>query len=214
MLVIGLVGGVASGKSFVASCFEDLGASVLDADKIGHEVLCRSEVIAAICRQWPDVQLVEGRIDRASLAEIVFDETNQSSLEILEAITHPHIGNEISKRLQELDSAGCAAAVLDASVLLKAGLQNQCDKIVFIDVDLDTRKRRAASRGWSEKELEKREGFQTPIDQKRKSATDMLDNSGSPEDTRKQVLELWKKWRLGKFCEESSRQSPSSQNIA
>ena len=214
MLVIGLVGGVASGKSFVASCFEDLGASVLDADKIGHEVLRQSDVISAICNEWPNVQIDEGRIDRASLAEIVFDETNESSLEILEAITHPHIGKEISERLRELSSAGCKATVLDASVLIKAGLQNQCDRIVFVDVDLEIRKQRAVCRGWSENELEKRERFQTPVDQKRKFATDILDNSGSPEDTRKQVLELWKKWGLGKFHEQSSGQSPSSQNIA
>ena len=63
MVVIGLVGGVASGKSFVASCFRELGASILDADKIGHEVLQQSEVITAICAQWPDVRLIDGQID-------------------------------------------------------------------------------------------------------------------------------------------------------
>ena len=197
MVVIGLVGGVASGKSFVASCFEELGASILDADKIGHEVLQQPEVISAICVEWPDVVLIDGQIDRASLAAIVFDESNESSLEKLQEITHPIIGKRIEERLKLFRSAGCKAAVLDASVLLKAGLQSQCDKIVFVDVDLETRKKRVACRGWPADELDKRERNQTSVEQKRELATDVLDNFGLPEETRKQVSVLWNQWGLG-----------------
>ena len=214
MVVIGLVGGVASGKSFVASCFEELGASILDADKIGHEVLQQAEVISAICTQWPGVRLVDGQIDRASLAQIVFDESNELSLEKLESITHPIIGKRIEERLRMLSSAGRKATVLDASVLIKAGLQGQCDKIVFVNVDLETRKKRAACRGWSDDELKKRERFQTPVKQKRKFATDVLDNFGSPEETRKQVLDLWNQWGLGDTQANSDNQSSFNQNIS
>ena len=196
MVVIGLVGGVASGKSFVASCFEELGASILDADKIGHEVLRQSEVISAICAQWPDVQLIDGQVDRASLANIVFNGSNELSLEKLEDITHPIIGKRIEERLRMLRSTGCKATVLDASVLIKAGLQRQCDKIVYVNVDLETRKKRAACRGWSAGELEKRERFQTPVEQKREFASDVLDNFDLPEETRKQVSALWNQWGL------------------
>lgn len=214
MVVIGLVGGIASGKSFVASCFQELGASVLDADKIGHEVLQQSEVISAICNQWPDVRLMDGQIDRASLAQIVFSDSKESTLEKLEAITHPIIGKRIEERLEMFRLAGSKAAVLDASVLIKAGLQRQCDKIVYVDVDLKTRKKRAVCRGWADGELEKRERYQTQVERKRKFATDILDNSGLPEETQKQVSDLWNQWGLGDTPASSEKQNSINQNIS
>ena len=91
MLVIGLAGGVASGKSLVARCFEHFGAIVLDADRIGHEVLKEPDVIAAVESQWGKTVLKDGKIDRRALGQIVFGSTdcNTNHLEILERITHP-----------------------------------------------------------------------------------------------------------------------------
>ncbi len=212
MLVIGLVGGVASGKSFVARCFQELGASILDADGIGHEVLQQTEVISAIIALWPDVEIVDGQIDRQSLAHVVFDESCDLQLKKLEAITHPIIGKRIEDRLKQSNSNGVKAIVLDAPVLIKAGLHCLCNKIVFVEVDLETRKRRAASRGWSENELQKRERHQTSLDQKRKHATDFLDNSGTPEQTLQQVKKLWKQWGLAPTNEVSVDQRSFDRN--
>jgi dephospho-CoA kinase len=197
MLVIGLVGGVASGKSFVAQCFSELRAVVLDADKIGHEVLDRAAVIAEIQALWPDVRLVDGKIDRSSLAKIVFSSaTDDRQLKKLESVLHPLIGQQIELRLNRLAELQSVAAVLDAPVMFKAGWDKRCDKIVFVDAEWSVRQERAQSRGWSSDEIVRRERFQLPIDQKRLKSTDIVDNSNSRSETVAQVQRLWKQWEI------------------
>ena len=197
MLVIGLVGGIACGKSFVAECFAELGAKILDADKIGHEVLEQSDVISEIQIAWPNVVLADGQIDRKSLAQIVFQSDGVSmQLDRLESITHPQIGKLIRQRLLEFKRQTCVAAVLDAPVMIKAGWHSVCDKLVFIEADLKTRIERANSRGWDVGELSRRESFQVSIEEKRRLSTDILDNSGSKNETQLQVDRLWAEWKL------------------
>lgn len=199
MLVIGLVGGIASGKSFVAQCFAQLGAEVLDADQIGHGVLDLPEVISAIKTHWPAVGLKGGKIDRRSLAAIVFGSGARNSaddLNALESITHPKIGTRIQQQLALFQTQNVVATVLDAPVMLKAGWQEMCDKIVFVESSLEDRQSRAALRGWDDQQLERRESFQETIDQKRSVATDVVDNSGTRQQTRQQVEALWRKWGL------------------
>jgi dephospho-CoA kinase len=213
MLVIGLVGGVASGKSFVARCFESLGAEVLNADEIGHQILALPAVIAEIRSAWPQVVLLDGTIDRQALAKIVFrtdTPTTESAgrdrpaspqifnqpLTQLEKITHPAIGICIDQRLSELRAASQIAAVLDAPVLFKAGWQSRCDKIVFVDADLAQRQKRAVERGWPADEIDKREQFQTTLLFKRQNSTDILNNSNSKQETVSQVRQLWLDWGL------------------
>ncbi len=197
MLVIGLVGGVASGKSFVAQCFGDLGAEVVDADKIGHEVLNRTAVIAQILRLWPDVQLVDGKIVRSSLAKIVFASVaDDCPLKKLESIVHPFIGQQIDLQLSRMAEQLFVAAVLDAPVMFKTGWDKRCDKIVFVDTELSVRQQRALSRGWSIEELAQREQFQLSVEQKRHLATDVVDNSRSRSETLAQVERLWNQWGL------------------
>ncbi len=199
MLVIGLVGGVASGKSFVAECFASLGAEIIDADKIGHAVLKLPAVVEKIQSLWPEV-VVDQKVDRKLLAGIVFQsETQAAQLAILEQITHPYINQRIEERLNELQTHESIAVVLDAPVLLKAGWQKRCDKIVFVETSPDIRAERAESRGWPPDELEKRERSQTSLSQKRQLATDIVDNSRSKHETLQQVRTLWIGWGLPCF---------------
>ena len=197
MLVIGLAGGIASGKSLVASCFEHFGATVINADCIGHEVLKDPSVIAAIQSQWGQDVLRNGEIDRSALARIVFDssskETNQ--LELLEQMTHPAIGQKIRERLAQFESEAMAV-VLDAPVMFKAGWDQMCDKIVFVDSDTSLRRLRARQRGWDADELARREARQTSIAEKRSKSTDIIDNSKSKEETYVQARDLWRSWNL------------------
>ncbi len=197
-LVIGLAGGVASGKSLVASCFEHFGAAVLDADRVGHEVLEDPEVIAAIVARWGQIVTRDGEIDRSALARIVFDSSSGSSdeLEHLEQITHPRIGRLIRKRLEKL-AAEFPAVVLDAPVMFKSGWDELCDKIVFVHADISIRQQRASLRGWDDNELLMREARQTPIAQKRDRSSDFIDNSQSKEETYIQARKLWRSWNLG-----------------
>lgn len=203
MLVIGLAGGIASGKSLVANCFEFFGAIVLDADRFGHEVLEEPDVIASITSHWGETILINGRIDRKALGRIVFDPTQQDAahLERLEQITHPRIQAKIRSRITELKQKPAGepevpAVVLDAPVMFKAGWDRQCDKIVFVESANSVREERARQRGWSADELARRESFQTPLDEKRRRSTDTIHNSQSKTKTFEQVRDLWQEWGL------------------
>ena len=193
MLVIGIAGGVASGKSLVARCFERFGAEILDADRVGHEVLRDASVIDKIVRQFGEIVLQEGEIDRRVLGRIVFDPTPQGarSLERLEEITHPQIGIRIQSELLRLKSeSDLPAVVLDAPVMFKANWDRLCDKIVFVHTDIELRRERASQRGWDDDELAQRESQQLPILQKRSKSTDLIDNSGSRTELYSQAFKL------------------------
>jgi dephospho-CoA kinase len=198
MFVIGLSGGVASGKSLVANCFQHFGAEILDADRMGHDVLREAEVLSAVSSVWGDAVIENGEINRSALGRIVFDPVNGlGQLRQLEQITHPRIGKMIRSRLEQLRrDTKLPAVVLDAPVMFKAGWDKQCDKIVFVEAKKQIRLQRARQRGWSDDELVRRESRQIPIDEKRSRATDFIDNSGTREDTFIQARELWKKWEL------------------
>jgi len=177
MLVIGLTGGIASGKSFVAECFAGLGCQIVDADVIGHQVLTA----------FGDQVIVDGQVDRRELAGIVFPKDADGpsdELKLLESITHPEIGKWMELRLLEIEQAKSATAViLDAPVMFKAQWDRFCDRIVFVHADLKIRKQRAAKRGWSEGELERRERHQLALAEKRQKATDEIENSGTADET-------------------------------
>ena len=195
MQVIGILGGVASGKSLVARQLEKLGAVVLDADALGHEVLRRPEVTVAIRDRWGERVIAEGgQIDRSAVARIVFADSAEGrrELEFLEELTHPKIGELLRRRLDELAMAGQApAAVLDAPVMLKAGWDGHCDRIVFVDAPREVRLARARGRGWNEEVFSAREAAQESLDAKRERADVVIDNSSSTELTQAQIEHLW-----------------------
>ena len=199
MLVIGLTGGIASGKSFVAECFGQLGCEIVNADLIGHKVLKLPETIEQIRDAFGDQTVVDGEVDRRALATIVFPKDSvapSKELKLLESITHPEIGKWMELRFLEIEQSNSAQTViLDAPVMFKAQWDRFCDRIVFVHADLKVRQQRANLRGWPEGELKRRERQQLPLEQKRKLATDEIDNSSSAEQTRKQVQSLWMKWQ-------------------
>jgi dephospho-CoA kinase len=199
MLVIGLAGGIASGKSLVASQFQSLGAVALDADQIGHDVLREPEIKRRVKEEWGEWVFERGEINRRALAEIVFQEGPDAALHLatLERITHPRIGEILSQRLKHLEAdSQPLAVILDAPVMFKAGWDQMCDKIVFVDAPLQLRIRRARARGWTELHFFQRESHQPPNDLKRANCSDIIDNSGSVEATFAQVKRLWVNWGL------------------
>ena len=200
MLVIGLTGGIASGKSFVAECFAELGCEIVNADLIGHKVLKLPETVERIREAFGDQTVVDGEVDRLALATIVFPKdavAPSKELKLLESITHPEIGKWMELQFSEIEQSNSAQAViLDAPVMFKAQWDRFCDRIVFVHADLKIRQQRAALRGWPEGELRRRERQQLPLDQKRERASDEIENSGTADKTREQVRSLWKKWQL------------------
>ncbi|MCP4098336.1 MAG: dephospho-CoA kinase [Planctomycetaceae bacterium] len=196
MLVIGLAGGIASGKSLVADCFMHFGATLIDADRIGHEILKQATIKNSIVLEFGNSVIdKENEINRTQLAKIVFNPNDPNALKTLEKITHPVISERIHSALKQHQSS-TPAVLLDAPVMFKAGWDQMCDKVVFVDANLATRKSRAKLRGWSSDELAKRESFQTPVEEKRNLATNIIDNGGSKNATYLQARDLWRSWNL------------------
>lgn len=193
MIVIGVVGGIASGKSFVTEQLQSHGAVILDADRIGHEVLLRESVKQALREEWGDAVFDSaGEVDRKQLAEIVFDPAEPERLEQLERITHPLIAAQLQQEIDRLaNSEGVNVLVLDAPVMVKAGWHVLCDLIVFVEASLARRLARVVERGWSAEMFHNREAMQAAIDKKRQISKHVIDNNGTLEDAINQVRELW-----------------------
>ncbi len=194
MKLIGLLGGIGSGKSTVAEIFRQLGAGILDADKVGHQVLRLPAVRAAIGGRWgQDVIGKDGEVDRKALAKIVFGSHPQSlrELEELERITHPEIRKQLKVQINEMAKQGVQIAILDAPVLLKAGWNNFCDALIFVDAPLEQRQARATARGWTIEEFARREACQESTEEKRRLANFVVDNSQDFRYISSQVERLW-----------------------
>lgn len=190
--VIGLLGGIGSGKTLVAGMFHSLGAAVIDADKIGHRVLKDERIKAQIRRRFGEVVFTpKGNVSRTRLARVAFSSRKESRA--LNRITHPEILKEMKREITQLKKSGRAKAiVLDAPLLLEAGLGGLCDKLIFIEACEDLRKKRASrGRKWGAEETEAREVLQMSLEKKKRRASLVIDNSGSRERTFAQVRKIW-----------------------
>jgi len=194
MRILGLLGGVASGKSAVAELFRGLGAEVLDADRVGHEVLRLPEVREAVRAHFgPQVIDKDGQVDRRLLGRVVFGPPPDGARElaVLEGITHPQIRRRLRDEVDRMAADGAKLAVLDAPVLLKAGWDAVCDGLALVDCPENLRLQRAMARGWTAAEFAAREAAQEPIEEKRRRADFVVDNSAAMEYTQAQVERIW-----------------------
>ncbi|MCI0359754.1 MAG: dephospho-CoA kinase [Planctomycetaceae bacterium] len=194
MLILGLVGGVASGKSFVAECFRQLGAAVLDADKTGHAVLYEPAIMDAIRGRWGDGVLdAQGNVNRSAVAKIVFAPGNDAEKRFLEELTHPRIEARLQRQMELLQASGSPplAVVIDAALLFEAGWDKLCDKIVFVDASRDIRLERAVARGWSAEQFAAREAAQLPLEEKRNRSHIVIRNARSRDNVREVVRLTW-----------------------
>ncbi|MFL5241276.1 MAG: dephospho-CoA kinase [Gemmataceae bacterium] len=194
-LVIGLVGGMGSGKSEVAALFAQRGARVVSGDQAGHDALRQPDVRARVIERWgPELLTKEGEINRRKLAAIVFGKEQERKA--LEALVFPWIERRLRQEIaQARADASVPLIVLDAAIMLEAGWHDSCDRLVYIDAPRDLRLARLGQkRGWKAKEVEEREKAQWALDDKRSRADDVLDNSGSLESLARQVDQLLKQW--------------------
>ena len=144
--------------------------------------------------------MVEGEIQRSAVAKIVFSGSDdslasseaQQELAFLESVTHPAIQELLKQRIDQIAERGdCPVVVLDAAVMFKAGWDAMCDRIIYVDVPRDIRKKRAIERGMSAKQFEARESAQMAVSEKKERAQIIIDNSDTPQKTYKQVEEVW-----------------------
>ncbi|MDX1944108.1 MAG: dephospho-CoA kinase [Pirellulaceae bacterium] len=194
MLILGLVGGIASGKSLVAGQLRALGAAVLDADRAGHEVLREAEVIKTLVERWgPGILDAAGQISRSAVAKIVFAAGADGEKRFLESLTHPRIQMRLQQEIAAIQSRPAAprAAVLDAALLFEAGWEQVCDFVIFVEAPDHARQARAATRGWSAEQLAAREAAQLALGEKQARSDFVVDNGGTAEATAVQVRELW-----------------------
>jgi dephospho-CoA kinase len=194
--VIGIVGGIGSGKSSVARWVAARHSDVklVSGDEIGHEVLTESAVRDAIRKRFGEpVFNADGQINRKTLGQVVFGSSreHQSARVDLERIVHPKIRETIAGKIANSAAAGKRAVLLDAAILFEAGWNDLCRAVVFIDVPRDERiARLRETRGWDEGETERRESSQASLELKRSRSQFVVDNSRSVEAAGRQLEEL------------------------
>ncbi|HEX3314290.1 MAG TPA: dephospho-CoA kinase [Gemmataceae bacterium] len=193
--VIGIVGGIGSGKSFVAERLVALGGHLIVADALGHEGLRQPEIKQTIRTRWGDVVSDSGEVDRRRLAKIVFaDETERHALE---AILYPYIGRRVDEEIDKSHrDPAIGFVILDAAVLLEAGWRSRCDHILFVDAPRRVRLERVKSRGWTDADLAAREAHQMPLAEKMALADAVLVNDGAMGTVVQRLGEISSKWHL------------------
>lgn len=190
MYTIGLTGNIATGKSTVAGMLADLGAYVIDADRLVHGLMRPgTDVSRAIAERFgPDVVLPDGGIDRAVLGAIVF--ADSTALADLEAITHPPV---VALTLRLLSESTAHVGVVEAIKLLEARMHRHCDAVWVVVAPRPVQiERLMRTRGLARAEAEMRIDAQPPAAEKIARADVIIDNSGGLEDTRAQVQRAWR----------------------
>jgi dephospho-CoA kinase len=193
MYVVGLTGGIGTGKSVVARILEEHGAVILDADRLGHEVYVpgRPAYDDIVSEFGAEVVAEDGTIDRKKLGPIVF--SSPDKLARLNAITHPRMKEMMRERLGDLDRAGTKVAVLEAALLFDAAWDDLTDEVWVTVLDSQTAAKRASERSGIpvEQVLERIQKAQMASDERIRRSDLIIDSSGTLDDTRRRTLDAW-----------------------
>ncbi|MGB9595065.1 MAG: dephospho-CoA kinase [Candidatus Poribacteria bacterium] len=191
-MIIGLTGGIASGKTAIAKIFQDLGAIVINLDSLSHNLLKNDELIKEklIYSFGYGILNDKGEIDRQKLGRLVFD--NPNYLNHLNNIIHPKViqlSNDLAK--QELAKDKSKVVILDVPLLIECNMVDKVDLVVLVYTDKETQIKRLIERGLPENEAVKRINSQMSFEEKRPFADYIINNNGSFEDTIKQIKDIW-----------------------
>ncbi|USG64419.1 dephospho-CoA kinase [Brevibacillus ruminantium] len=190
-MILGLTGGIATGKSTVTAMLRERGIPVIDADQIAREVVEPGmPAYESIVRYFgADVLLPDGQINRAKLGEIVF--SDEAERQKLNAIVHPEVRRVMREEAEAAEAAGAKIVFMDIPLLFESKLQHMVDKVVVVYATAQMQLSRMMERDeFEEEQAQKRLRAQWPIDQKREQADFVIDNTGSREETEKQVEHL------------------------
>ncbi len=198
MLLVGVTGGIGSGKSTVSALLAERGAIVVDADQVARQLQSPgSDMVVALAERFgPEIVLPDGALDRAAVAALVFGDSDEAraNLADLNAITHPAIRDEIIRRIADhADRDG--VVVLDHPLLAEpsgASLRDGLGAVIVVDLPSEIAVQRlVSSRSMDEDDARRRIASQVSRDERRSYATHVIDNGGSVDDLRRQVDELW-----------------------
>jgi dephospho-CoA kinase len=195
MFVIGLTGNIGCGKSTVATMLRELGAEIIDADTVAHQVMAPpGPVYDSIVREFGrEILAPDGSIDRRKLGQIVF--ADPGALRRLDSLVHPATSTTIR---QMIATSSARVVVVEAIKLIEAGTYRVCNSVWIVTCTREQQiQRLVAERGLSREDAERRVNAQEPIEAKLSYADVVIDNSGRLEDTRRQVLDAWKRLGLG-----------------
>lgn len=193
MIILGLTGGIASGKSTVAKTLARRGAYIIDADQIAREIVkpgqkAWEQIVACFGK---DILRPDNTIDRKKLGAYVF--ADEQKRHKLDKITHPAILARIREKLADACKAGCTVAVLDVPLLIEAGWRNMVQQLWLVYIDHDLQLERLMRRdGLTIEQAKQRLAAQMPLAAKRKYADLIIDNGGSREQTEAQIIAAWK----------------------
>jgi dephospho-CoA kinase len=201
VLRVGLTGGVACGKSTVAKMFADLGAEIVDADAIAHELYRPGqEVLQELVRHFgQEILKPDGELDRAKLATLVFD---GGRVEELNKIVHPAVIRQQDQWMRSLgDKDPYAVAIVEAALIFEAGVKDHFDRIMVVTCNPAQKIARFAQRtGMSadaaSSDVERRNKAQMPDEEKARRADFVIANSGSVEETRHQVQRIYSELKV------------------
>lgn len=187
--VIGIAGGIGAGKSSVAKILGELGCVVSESDVLARAALREPHIRDELVRWWgPGILNQDREVDRSKIAEIVF--SDPAKRKKLEGLTHPWVE---ARRIEHFAHSpqDAPALVIDAPLLFEAGLDKECDTVIFVDADQPVRLARVKQgRGWDEQELSKREQSQMPLDLKRRRADHVVVNNGDWSELKAQVRRI------------------------
>jgi dephospho-CoA kinase len=190
MLLVGLTGGIASGKSTVSAMLAERGAEIIDADHIARQIVLPG--LPAWCKIrehfGPGVLHPDGQIDRQALADLVF--ADKTKLALLNEITHPAIFARIADRLEAHHDQD-VVVILDAALLIEAGLAQGVDVVIVVHSPREIQVERLAAKGVGSQDARNRIASQLEPEKRLARADIVIDNSGSLEDLNRQVDKLW-----------------------
>ncbi len=192
MLKIALTGGPGSGKSTVAQMFRDLGAEIIDADRVAHEVVAPGRPAGEDLRREfsPEYFQEDGALDRAKMGELVFGDPEARGR--LNAIVHPRVTQEITRRLHSLAAQGVRLVMVEVPLLYEVGLEKNYDLVIVVDAgEKEQIERLTARDGRPPQEALGIVQAQWPLEAKKARADFVVDNRNSLEHTREQVKKLW-----------------------
>ena len=191
MFIIGLTGGIASGKTSISSMLEEMGFPIVDADAIARRVVEKGmPALERIKKEFGEEVLnSDGTLDRKALGQLVF--SSSKKLELLNSITHPAIIEEINRNINTLSDKGEKLCVLDAPLLIESGINGMAHKVLLVYVDDRTQLSRLMNRDNISEELAlKKISSQMGFEEKRKYADYVIDNSRSLDYTKAQMEKI------------------------